>query len=94
MGKFMELIGLREITNREAIMEEIEQLSDEEFKKLIGLCCKLDEHIDQCICQACKADHNGTCLHPENESTCPCYNQIEWLNKPNTADLNIKEILA
>lgn len=92
--KLLNLIGLSLVTNREFIMMEIESLSDEEFLKLIGLCCPLDSHIDSIICQACKAEHDGVCLYPENESTCPCYNPLEWLNKPNTVNLNIREILT
>lgn len=92
--KFLDMIGLRLITNREAIMEEIEQLSDEDFKKLLGFCCQLDSHIDDCICQTCRAEHGGSCLHEENEEPCEYYKPLEWLNKPNTVDLNIKEILT
>ena len=91
--KLLNLIGMEPVTNRETIMEEIDRLTDEDFVKLIGMCCKLDSHIDEIICRACKSDHEGICLHPESEGTCPCYKPVEWLSKPNTENLNIKEIL-
>lgn len=92
--RFLELIGLCRTTNREAIMDEIAELSDEDFKKLLGLCCRLDSHIDNCICQTCKAEHDGSCLHGDSEDPCEYFKPLEWLNRPNTADLNIKEILT
>ena len=36
MGKFLEFIGLRIMTNREALMEELDQVTDEAFPRYLS----------------------------------------------------------
>ena len=45
--KLLTLIGLPPVTNREAIMQEIEALSDEEFDRFIGGHSRLNQYIDE-----------------------------------------------
>lgn len=91
--KLLNLIGLPLITNRQFIMLEIESLTDEEFVKLIGTSTALDTHIDQDICRAC-ITANGSCTRTDDGKCSAGFDTVSWLNKPNTENLNIKEILT
>lgn len=92
--KLLTLIGLPPVTNREAIMQEIEALSDEEFDRFIGGHTKLDVYVDGVVCEKCKEAHGGCIRTDDSESCSRAFNRIDWLRKTNTEDLNIREVLT
>ena len=90
MGKLLEAIGVHTLTNREALMEELDKLDDETFVYMVlSRMSDLPENIEDARCQDCKAEHGGLCVNLDDEP-CPI-STAEWLSMPCTHERLIKE---
>ena len=57
MSRLLELIGLHVLTNREAIMEELDALSDEEFATGLRVFAELSGRMDKdWLHEVCKVE--------------------------------------
>lgn len=94
MSRILETIGIHAMTNREAIIEELEAMSDTDFDRFIKNVAGIGDHICEILCTKCKAKHDG---HPpcefDDNADCGEFDQVRWWSQPNTEDLNIKEAM-
>ena len=57
MSRLLEIIGLHVLTNREAIMEELDALSDEQFVKGLADLAEIAESMDTAwLHEVCKIE--------------------------------------
>ena len=101
MGKFLEAIGLHAMTNREALMEELDALDDDAF-----LCAMFGEQysrkkginlfmlLDGMTCEDCKAAHGGECAYVEGKpDSCIC-DLNTWISQPCRRERLLPEVTA
>ena len=101
MGKitdrFLQAVGILPYTNRDAIMQEIDELTDEDFLLLMDTSTVLGTAIMRTLCDKCKATHQGSCpaIGAADHKGCNHYGYqpAKWLNAENTRDLHIKDYL-
>lgn len=90
--RFLNLIGLRPMTNRDALMEELDALDSDEFDYLVlSRLSDLPCHIDSIICESCKERHDGKCPVADGDGCIT--SAVEWLDEPNEVELNIRKVL-
>jgi len=77
MSKFLEMIGVHALTNREALMEELDALPDAAFEAAFDT-IDIAEQLSLKMCEDCKSDHGGKC-HQKN-----CQRRLHdgWLSEP------------
>ena len=87
--KLLTLIGLPAMTNREALMHDLDALTDAQLAKVLNE-STIDLALDKIICQDCKDEHGGKC--PREKPDGPCViDMAEWLAKPCKHD-NLLEV--
>lgn len=101
MGKFLESIGLHAMTNREALMEELDALDDDTF-----LCVMFGEQysrkkginlfmlLDGMTCEDCKASHGGECAYVEGKPDSCTFDIKAWISQPCTHERLLPEVTA
>ena len=70
-------IGIRAMTNREALMEELDALPDGAFERAMDN-IELSDKLSLMMCEDCKEDHGGQCL----EENCERRISDGWLSEP------------
>lgn len=90
MSKILEALGIHALTNREALMEDLDELDNRTFEYLVLSCMScLTEHIHKAMCDDCKDQHGGECPNPD-DSTCPT-TITDWLSMTCTHESLIPE---
>ena len=79
MSRFLEAIGLHVMTNREALMEELDALDDEAFEKALDS-VSISDQLGNAMCADCEATHGGKCPY-ESDDECP-HRLKDWLSQP------------
>lgn len=94
MSKFLEMIGLHALTNREALMEELDALNDDTFDRMIlSRESDLPEVLGEFKCQDCKKKHGGNC--PASGDDDPCVTSMaEWLSQTCEHESLISEVVT
>lgn len=72
-------IGIRAMTNREALMEELDAIPDDTFEDVLDA-INIGTALQVALCDDCKAIHGGVCPL-ENDEKCP-HRLKDWLSKP------------
>jgi len=91
--KLLNAIGLEPMTNRDVIVAELAELTDEQFDRFLNGNVDLDQKVDALCCEACKATHNGKCPRTGDDDRCSDhYNRVDWLSQPCTHDTLITEV--
>lgn len=73
------------MTNRQALMNWLGTLSNEEFiEQMLSRRGDIPERVDHAMCVTCKAKY-GECCILNSESDCPI-TLNDWLDMENTAD--------
>lgn len=94
MGTFLEAIGIHAMTNREALMEELDALDDEAFEHMIlSRQSDLPEMLEGIKCNDCLEQHNGKCPAPGDDDRC-VITLPEWFSQPCRHEKLISEVTA
>lgn len=93
MSKFLEAIGLHAMTNREALMEELDAVDDATFELLVlDSGTELPETLYAIMCSECRKQHGGNCPAPSDD---PCaITMAEWLSQPCRRERLLPEVKA
>lgn len=83
-------IGITRYTNRDALMDELGELPDDKFMRIIGH-CNLDDMVVHASCAECKAANDGKCIHQGDDEYCGEYDPTAWLNRSWTGTRIITE---
>ena len=96
MTKVLEAIVLHAMTNREALMEELDDMTDEAFNEFLNGHPIADQKLEAICCAECKSRHDGKCpRHDDDDGRCSDYfNRIEWLSQPCTRERLLPEVTA
>ena len=71
MSRFLEILGVHAMTNREALMEELDALEDADFEHLVLDCdSPLPEALNRIKCHDCMRLHDGKCPAPGDDDEC------------------------
>lgn len=94
MEKFLEFIGLRAMTNRDVLMEELDTLNNDSFERMVlSRKSDLPEVLAKIKCDDCKKQHGGKCLAPGDND--PCITSMdEWLSQTCEHESLILEVPA
>ena len=101
MSRFLEAIGIHAMTNREALMEELDALDDEAFLRVMfgeqysrknGI--NLFMLLDGMVCEKCKAAHGGKCSYDENNPDSCTFDIKAWISQPYTHERLLPEVTA
>lgn len=80
-------IGIRAMSNREALMEELDAMPDPVFVDVLNA-VNIGDSLRDAMCDDCKAIHGGVCPLQNDED---CEHRLwEWLKKPCRHDRLIK----
>ena len=91
---FLNAIGLRPVTNRDVLMDDLAELDDATFEYMVlTRQSDLSKRIDAYVCADCRKEHDGDCIAPEDEATCPS-TVVSWLSLPCTREHLIPEVSA
>ena len=72
-------IGIRAMTNREAMMEELDAIPDSIFEEVLDT-INIGMALGNAMCDDCKAIHGGVCPLQDDEK---CEHRLkDWLSKP------------
>lgn len=94
MGKFLEMIGVHALTNREALMEELDALNNDTFYRMIlSRESDLPEVLDKFKCQDCQKRHGGKCPAPGDDDPCVT-STAEWLSQTCEHESLISEVVT
>jgi hypothetical protein len=94
VSKFLEMIGLHALTNREALMEELDALNNDTFERMIlSRESDLPEVLEQIKCDDCKKQHGGKCPAPDDDTPC-VITLSEWMSQPCEHESLISEVKA
>lgn len=82
MSKFLEWLGVRAMTNREVLMDDLDRLDDATFVRVI-VNGDLSEMLDGIRCRECYQCYGGTCPQTlgSRDDNCP-YTLEDWLSQP------------
>lgn len=91
MGKFLEFIGLRAMTNRDALMEELDALDNGAFYKMM---CenRVAVIMESYQCEDCK-QRFGECPCPNGETPCRVTTE-DWMDWKCSREKLISEVPA
>lgn len=82
MSKFLEWLGVRAMTNREVLMDDLDRLDDATFVRVI-VNDDLSELLDGIRCRECRQCHGGTCPQTLGGRDDNClYTLEDWLAQP------------
>lgn len=94
MSKFLEAIGIHVQTNREALMEELDELDNETFELMVLDCnSHLPDTLESIKCGECKEKHGGKCPAPGDDDPC-VISLADWLSQPCQCERLIPEVKA
>lgn len=92
MSKFLEKLGVHVMTNREALMDELDELDADAFVKLVlDSDSSLPGELLSIKCHECHQQHGGKCPKPD-DGDC-VMTMAEWLSQPCTRRRLISEVL-
>lgn len=74
----LDFIGVQAISNRDALMEELDALPDTAFEKAMNS-VDIADKLSHMMCADCKADHGGKCI---NDGECKRRLSDGWLSEP------------
>lgn len=90
--KMMSMIGMEPANNRDVIMEELVDMTDEEFDRFLGDNPEIDQKVSAVYCEECKARHGGECPRPGDDDRCEdVFSRVTWLSQPATREHIITE---
>ena len=90
--KLLSLIGLERMTNRDVIIAELSEMTDEQFDRFINGYPDFDQKIDAICCEECKTRHGGNCPRHDDDSKCSDhFNRVDWFSQPCTREHLILE---
>ena len=94
MSKFLEAIGIHAMTNREALMEELDALDDATFEYMVlSRQSDLPEILESAKCRDCKKEHGGKCPLDDDDDAC-VLKLNDWLSQPCTHERLLPEVTA
>lgn len=81
MSKFLEWLGLHVMTNKEALLEELNELDGAAFEHMVvSRQSDLPDRLFEAMCADCKTRYGGKCPHP-GDNDCH-YEMADWLAEP------------
>lgn len=79
--RFLNLIGLVPVTNRDMILMELAEVDGATFEHLVfSRMSDLPEAVEDLHCEDCRAAHGGRCPQPGDDEC--CYTVAQWLDEP------------
>lgn len=94
MSKFLEMLGIHAMTNREALMEELDALDDTTLDYMVlSRQSDLPEILESAKCRDCKKEHGGKCPAPGDDDPC-VISLADWLSQPYQCERLIPEVKA
>lgn len=83
--RFLNLIGLEAMTNRDLLLMELGAMDAEAFDHQVLSCMSdLPERVEAAHCEDCKAQHGGVCINPGDDAC--TYTTAIWLDEPTTRE--------
>lgn len=83
--RFLNLIGLETMTNRDLLLMELGELDAKTFERMVlSRMSDLPEWVENAHCEDCKAAHSGECPTPEDNAC--TYTTAIWLDEPCTRE--------
>lgn len=93
MSNFLEFLGIHAMTNREALMEELDALDNEDFERLVLDCnSPLPEALNTIKCNECKRRHDGKCPAPGDDDEC-IVTMDSWLSETCYGESLLSEVI-